>query len=139
VRSLATAILLLVATESGLAQDLARGRAAFTRCSACHSLEPGDGPKPGPSLIGVVGRPAASLPDFEYSPVLADAGGKGLVWSEENLLRFMADSEAFLPGTVMGLVRVPTEADRRALLELLEAEARSQKPEGKVGIPTSVF
>jgi cytochrome c len=119
VRVLAAAILLIA--NAAFAQDMQRGRAAFARCSACHSLEPDAGPKPGPSLIGVIGRPAASLPDFEYSSILTEAGQKGLVWTEDNLLRFMADSETFLPGTVMGLVRVPAEADRTALLGLLKA------------------
>jgi cytochrome c len=127
VRGLAAVLLLLAGAAA--AQDVGRGRSVFARCSACHSLERDAGPLPGPSLIDVVGRPAASLPDFEYSPALIEAGRKGLVWSEENLLRFMADSEAFLPGTVMGLVRVPAEADRRALLDLLKAEARNQKQE----------
>jgi cytochrome c len=119
VRALAAAVALL-ACGSALAQDLARGRAVFALCSACHSLEPDAGPRPGPSLIGVIGRPAASLPAYEYSPVLTEAGRQGLLWTEEKL-RFMADSEAFLPGTVMGLVRVPAAADREALLELLKA------------------
>jgi cytochrome c len=118
VRALVVALALLGAAPAH-GQDLTRGRAVFARCSACHSLEAE--PRPGPTLIGVIGRPAAALPDFEYSPVLVEAGRKGLVWSEENLLHFMADSEAFLPGTVMGLVRVPAEADRRALLDLLRA------------------
>lgn len=103
------------------AQDIARGRSVFTRCTACHSLEPSRGPMPGPSLIGVVGRPAGTVPDFEYSPVLAEAGQRGLVWTEENLDRFLADTERFLPGTVMGLLRLPQPADRRALIDLLRS------------------
>ena len=115
------ALLLVVAAGTASAQDLKRGRTVFTRCIACHSLEAERSPAPGPSLIGVVGRAAAALPDFEYSPALVEAGRRGLVWTEEALDRFVADTEAFLPGTVMGFLRIPDAADRRALVELIKS------------------
>lgn len=114
-------LLALVLVLPAAAQDAARGRRVFTRCIACHSLDPASGPTPGPSLIGVVGRPAASLPDYEYSAVLGRAGRSGLVWTEDTLDRFLTDTELFLPGTVMGLLRLPEAADRRALVDLLKA------------------
>ena len=114
------AALLAVAATAAEAQDLRRGERVFTRCIACHSLEE-RGPTSGPSLIGVVGRKAAALPDFDYSPVLVEAGRKGLVWTEEVLDRYLADTEAFLPGTVMGYLSISNAADRRALIDLLKA------------------
>jgi cytochrome c len=118
---LVLALLLVVAAEAASAQDLQRGRRVFTRCIACHSLEAERGPAPGPSLIGIVGRAAAALPDFEYSPALIEAGRKGLVWTEDVLDRFVADTKAFLPGTVMGFLRIPEAADRRALIDLIKS------------------
>ena len=43
-----------------------RGKALFKeRCSVCHSAEPDDGGgAQGPSLINLMGRPAASSPQF---------------------------------------------------------------------------
>jgi cytochrome c len=114
------AALLVIAAGSAWAQDLQRERRVFTRCIACHSLEAERGPAPGPSLVGVVGRAAAALSDFEYSPALIEAGRRGLVWTEDALDRFLADTEAFLPGTVMGYLSLPSETDRRALIELLK-------------------
>jgi cytochrome c len=120
VKALASALLVLLAADA-VAQDLQRGRRVFTRCVACHSLEAGRGPAPGPSLVGVVGRPAAALADFEYSPALVEAGRKGLVWTEEALDRFLLDTEAFLPGSVMGFLALPNPADRRAVIDLIRA------------------
>ncbi len=115
------ALLVLVAAGAASAQDLQRGRRVFTRCIACHSLEAARGPAPGPGLIGIVGRAAAAVPDFEYSPALVAAGRRGLVWTEDALDRFVADTEVFLPGTVMGFLRIPNAEDRRALIELLRS------------------
>ncbi|MBM3535444.1 MAG: c-type cytochrome [Alphaproteobacteria bacterium] len=113
------AALLILSTAAAMAQDLRRGERVFTRCIACHSLEE-RGPTPGPSLIGIVGRKAAALPDFEYSPVLLEAGRRGLVWTEEALDRYLTDTEAFLPGSVMGYLSLPNADDRRALIDLLK-------------------
>ncbi len=115
------ALLLVAAAGTASAEDLQRGRRVFTRCIACHSLEAERGPAPGPSLIGIVGRAAAALPDFEYSPALVEAGRKDLVWTEDALDRFVTDTEAFLPRTVMGFLRIPNAEDRRALIELLKS------------------
>ena len=56
-----------------------------------------------------------------FSPALIEAGRKGLVWTEDALDRFVADTEAFLPGTVMGFLRIPEAADRRALIDLIKS------------------
>src|SRR5689334_205237 len=61
--------------------DAGRGKVFFeTSCAVCHS--PVLGPdntvltKQGPSLVGVVGRPAGSLPNFNYTQALRDSGFK---------------------------------------------------------------
>lgn len=67
------------------------------QCSGCHSLEPGEH-RAGPSLAGLIGRPAASLDDYTYSQALEKADHD---WSAETLDRFLADPQAFVPGTAM--------------------------------------
>src|SRR5215510_2555503 len=59
--------------------DAARGKAFFQiNCSVCHS--PVLGPdnlvimKQGPSLVGVVGRAAGSLPTFNYTKAIRQSG-----------------------------------------------------------------
>src|SRR4051794_2020616 len=52
-----------VTAPSGEAQA---GRQVFRKCQACHSLEPGRNTV-GPSLAGIVGKKAASDPNYSYS------------------------------------------------------------------------
>lgn len=120
--ALFVAVLLVVTEGAALAQDLQRGRRVFTRCTACHSIDSAStDPKPGPTLAGVVGRKAASVAGFEYSPEMVEAAKKGLVWSEENLDKYLQDSQAFVPGSSMGEMKVTAAPDRKALIDLIKA------------------
>jgi cytochrome c len=56
---------------------------------------------PAPGLGGVVGRRAGSVDGFAYSDAMKAAGRRGLVWDEAALDRYLADPEAFVPGTDM--------------------------------------
>jgi cytochrome c len=70
------------------------GKVLFQRrCAKCHTAE-----EPvhniGPSLYQIVGRPAASAPGYNYSATLRTSG---LVWSEDNLARYINDPNAYIP------------------------------------------
>ena len=54
---------------------------AFEPCQACHALTKDAGQKPGPQLVGLIGRPVAGDPAFDYSPALRAARDKGDVWT----------------------------------------------------------
>lgn len=92
----------LLAVPVAAQPDLAAGEEAFVRCRACHAITAPDGTqiqrggRTGPDLYGVIGRPAASLEGFRYSPGLQALGATGFHWSEETLARFVADPTAFL-------------------------------------------
>ncbi|MDI1284337.1 MAG: hypothetical protein PSV46_08065 [Reyranella sp.] len=77
-------------------------RQAFEPCQACHALTKDAGIKPGPQLAGVIGRPVAGDPAFDYSPALRAARAKGDVWTRERIDLFLADTEAMYPGGWMG-------------------------------------
>src|SRR5215510_2019100 len=51
---------------TGAAGDANQGRQVYRKCQACHSLEPGKNTL-GPTLAGIVGKKAASVPNFSYS------------------------------------------------------------------------
>jgi cytochrome c len=107
------------------AQDSAdRGARAFQYCISCHSVDAGAKGLPGPNLAGVIGRRAAALADFRYSPALRRAGAEGLVWTVEALDRFIADPLAALPGTDMANPPLRDPALRRAVIEYLARHAR---------------
>ena len=55
--------------------DAKKGEQDAKVCQTCHNFEKGAGPKIGPPLWGVVGRPIASVPGFAYSDSLKGVGG----------------------------------------------------------------
>lgn len=86
------------------------------RCASCHALLADEPPLEGPTLWLVVGRPVASVPDFEYSTALRSLGG---VWTRERLDRFLTAPQAYAPGTRMELGGVRSAADRETVLDFL--------------------
>ena len=93
--------------------------AAFEPCKACHALSRDAGQKPGPQLVGVIGRPVAGDPDFDYSPPLRAARHKGEVWTKERLDQFLSDPEALYAGTWMGSPPIRDAKQRADILCVL--------------------
>ena len=78
--------------------------AVFAPCAHCHEIGPGARAMTGPPLTGVIGRRAASLPDYPYSEALR---ASGLVWDAKTLARFIADPQAVAPGSRMIFAGLP--------------------------------
>src|SRR5215469_15246213 len=108
---------LLAASTAARAADC--NREAFASCLACHALTKDAGPKPGPQLVGVIGRQVAGDPGFDYSPQLRSAREKGDTWTKEALDRFLADPQEMYPGTWMGSPPIRNATERAALLCVL--------------------
>ena len=90
--------------------DAAAGETLFyDRCAMCHIAEGGG---QGPSLEGLYGRRAASLPGFAFSDALK---ASGLTWTGPNLDRFLTDPRAMVPGTAMPIL-VADPAQRADLI-----------------------
>jgi glucose/arabinose dehydrogenase/cytochrome c2 len=109
------------------AGDAARGRAYFqTTCALCHSDELGPDNtviiKQGPSLVGVVGRPAGSLPHFTYTSAMKSSG---FTWDEATLNHFLTNPMVVLPGTTMPIpvADAQNRADVIAYLSTLKIPA----------------
>lgn len=102
------------------APDRVHGQELFSeRCTACHAL---DANKIGPMLGGVVGRRAGSAPGYNYSAALKSAG---LIWSTDNLDRWLADPRTFIPGARMP-VRVLDAPSRRDIVAYLQKESEQR-------------
>ncbi len=92
---------LALAAPAFAAGDAAKGENEFKKCKACHSIVKDDGTeivkggKVGPNLYGVLGRTAGST-DFKYSDVMKEAGEKGLVWDETELVSYLVDPTKYL-------------------------------------------
>jgi glucose/arabinose dehydrogenase/mono/diheme cytochrome c family protein len=98
--------------------NAAHGRQVFQQnCAVCHAsgLDPQVTAGQGPLLAGVVGRTAASLSNFSYTPALKNSG---LKWDRATLDRFLASPTTMVPGTNMVLA-VPNAADRSDLIAFL--------------------
>src|SRR3546814_4760764 len=69
----ATWLLQLFCAANAIAADpISEGRVLYQgRCGGCHSVETN---RIGPRHRGVVGRPVASVPDYDYSPALKQLG-----------------------------------------------------------------
>ena len=95
----------------------AAGQQVFkSQCSICHSTKAHGGPSVGPSLFRVVGRKAGTEPGFDYSKAMKHAG---LVWTEANLEKYIADPQKVVPGDKMPYTGLKDAAKRHELVEYL--------------------
>lgn len=107
--------------EDLLPPSAERGAELWAKCRACHTIEKGGRNIVGPNLHGVFGRRAGALASYNYSPAMKAAS---LVWTEETLDRYLAETVDFLPGTKMygGLA---IKQDRLDLIAWLKEAARN--------------
>ena len=87
----------------------------FAICSGCHTIVAGRNGI-GPSLLGVVGRKAGSLPGFAYSAALQTSG---ITWTPEKLDRWLSGPMAMVPGTRMSFGGYADPKQRQAVIAYL--------------------
>lgn len=111
------AVSLAIFTINACAEE--PGEAVFKKnCAVCHTLEAGKN-KIGPSLAGVVGRKAGSIPGFAYSEANKNSGD---TWDEQTLDAYLTDPRKFMPGTKMVFAGLKNPDDRKALIEYLKEQ-----------------
>ena len=109
------------------AGDPAQGAQLFRNCLACHSTEPGVN-MTGPSLAGIFGRKAGSLPSFHrYSDALKQSG---IVWDDQTLDAWLGNPAALVPGNEMRFPGIPNAEARSNLIAYLHQAATSSMPNG---------
>ncbi|WP_370878554.1 c-type cytochrome [Pararhizobium capsulatum] len=92
--------LCLSAVAAQAAGDAEAGAAVFRKCGACHTAtEPTN--RVGPSLLGVIGRPVATVPNYSYSSAMTEFGADGKVWDEARISEYLLSPKAMVPGTKM--------------------------------------
>ena len=116
----AALLLALAGTPLAQAGDAgAPGEKLFTNaCSDCHSVEAGKN-KRGPSLHGLVGRPAASVPNYSYSDAMK---ASHIVWTPDRLARYLAAPKTDVPGTKMRMLLRPSPAEIDTLITWLQQQ-----------------
>ena len=92
----------------------------FRACVACHTLDPDDGNRAGPTLHGIFGRRIASVPGYHYSPAFRQMN---ITWTPETVSKlFELGPGRYTPGTKMPEQTISDPENRAALIRFLQAE-----------------
>jgi cytochrome c len=102
-----------------------RGANGAKVCGACHTFTKGGPNGLGPNLYGVVGRPRASEPGFDYSAAMKAKGG---TWTFDELNQFLTKPQAYVPGTAMSFPGFPRANQRADVIAYLNTLSDSPKP-----------
>ena len=113
----ALALPALTVAQEGNAEE---GAEVFKKCRACHDVGPGAKNKVGPVLNDIVGRKAGTIEGFPYSDANKSAGGKGLVWTEDVLFKYLENPLSFMPGTKMAFAGLKDPQDRKDIIAYLK-------------------
>jgi cytochrome c len=99
--------LLSTAADAG---DANSGKTIFARCSICHTVQKGGANGLGPNLFGIVGRKAATTPNFVFSGALMKSG---ITWTPDKLKSWISGPARMVPGTKMAFAGIsnPKQAD----------------------------
>jgi cytochrome c2 len=108
------------------AGDSKAGKKVFNKCKACHQTKAGK-KGIGPNLNGFLGRKAGTLENFKFSDDVKAAGAKGLVWTPETFVAYIAEPKKYLGGllgkkkakTKMAFNGLKKQKDRDNLLAYL--------------------
>jgi cytochrome c len=116
-RTVIAGLLLAGSATAALAADPAAGEKIFkTQCGICHAVAAGQN-RIGPTLFGVVGRPAGSVPGFNYT---ADHKKLGVTWDAATLDKYLTNPRAMVPDTSMVYAGLKDNAERADLVAYLE-------------------
>lgn len=121
-------ITLLVVACSGeiRAQDAVAGEKVFAVCKACHQIGENAKNVVGPTLNGLIGRKAGSVPGYSYSVANKDSG---ITWDESTFREYIKDPKVKIPGTKMiyaGLKDEKRTTDLIAFLKQFDADGKKK-------------
>jgi cytochrome c len=106
-------------TLAALTGDAGKGEKIFGQCKTCHVAEKGIN-RVGPSLWGVVGRPAGSIASYTYS---AANKNSGLTWTDTQLFAYLEAPQKVVPGTKMAFAGLKKPQDRADVIAYLKTRA----------------
>ena len=113
---------LLVVTMAGAQMPLPAakppdGATLFKQqCATCHTTNTSEPARQGPTLFGIVGRPAGKANGFHYSAGFANAD---FVWDDARLDAFLINPQQMIPGAIMAY-RQPKAETRAAIIAYLK-------------------
>jgi cytochrome c len=91
-------------------------------CRECHAFDKGDN-RVGPTLYGVVGRKAGTVPGYDYSQSVQTSG---ITWTPANLDAWIKNPDAFIPGNNMGAVfpGLSDKTERAKIIAFLKGDTK---------------
>jgi cytochrome c len=106
------------ATLAQFTGNPASGEKVFIQCKTCHVTDPGVN-RIGPSLHGIVGRPAGQVAGYNYSPANKNSG---ITWSEAKLFQYLENPQRIVPGTKMAFGGIADNQKRADLIAWLKTQ-----------------
>jgi cytochrome c len=119
--------LLILAVSSLLAGpvqadgDAANGEKAFKKCLACHAVTEKTN-KLGPHLVGLIGRPVASVENYQYSNAMKEYAASAKTWDEHALDVYLENPKGTVPKTKMVFPGLKKPAERADLIAYLKTK-----------------
>lgn len=102
-----------------------RGEMIAKQCQACHTFNKGGPNAVGPNLYGIVGRPRASEPGYNYSAAMKAKGG---VWTIDELNKFLANPQGYIPNVNMRFAGLPRDNQRADVIDFLNTLSDNPQP-----------
>ena len=115
---IAALIVMLSAPIAAQAGDIEAGLKVFKKCKACHVVDK-EKNKTGPHLVGIIGRPAASVESFKkYSKAMKESG---IVWDAASLDGYLENPKKYLKGGKMAFAGLRKQKDRDNIIAYFES------------------
>jgi cytochrome c len=102
--------------------DPAAGKTVFRQCQACHTLEPGKN-MTGPTLHGIIGRPAGTVEGYNYSKANKDSG---ITWTEQVMFEYLEAPQQYIKGTKMAFAGLKKPQDRADVIAYIQEESKGE-------------
>jgi cytochrome c len=91
--------------------------ASYAQCGVCHKVEKDGGNGLGPNLHGIIGKKAAQVAGFSYSPAMK---ASGLAWDEATLDKFIESPRGLVAGTKMSYAGLKDAKKRKEIIAWLK-------------------
>ena len=108
------AVLATTLSGCGTRGDAVHGKQLYVQCQVCHRLTENF---VGPMHCGLIGRPAGSVPGFEYSEGMK---ASGVTWDPKSIDQFLTSPVAYVNGTKMGFAGFESPNDRADVIAYLK-------------------
>jgi cytochrome c len=103
-----------------------KGESVSKQCHACHTLTKGGPNRVGPNLWNIVdSKRGEGRNGFNFSSAMKSKGG---TWTDDELNKFLAGPQQYIPGTKMTFAGVKDDQKRADLIAYLHTLSDNPKP-----------